>query len=378
MGRVRDRATSTPGHGMIGLTLARYFSARFLLMIGAVLMLTFGMVYVVDVVEMLRRTADIPGVSARSVAFLSLLRVPAAFEQLMPFCVLCGAMAAFLDLSRKLELYVARAIGISVWGILAPPLAIAACIGVVAVAVLNPSFAAMKKRADVVEARLFGTLATAGAGSAEATWLRQATASGRAIIKAETSTRETGRLDNVSAYLFGAPGKLESEVDAGRATLFPGMWHFDHARILVPGQESRDVATFRLPTQLRPDEVTGGKVQPLSVGFWELPAVGAAADAAGLDATGYRLQHQLLLARPLMFVAMVLVAAAFSLRFFRFGGVMRMIGGGVAAGFMLNVATKLIGDLGATGVLSPFVAAWTPPVVGAMLATTALLFGEDG
>jgi lipopolysaccharide export system permease protein len=360
---------------MIGPTLARYLSARFLLMIGAVLVMTFGMVYVVDVVEMLRRTADLPGISAGSVAFLSLLRVPAAFEQLMPFCVLCGAMAAFLDLSRKLELYVARAIGISVWGILVPPITIAVAIGVVSVGVLNPSFAAMKKRADVIEARLFGTL---GASDTEAIWLRQATGSGRAIIKAAAVARESSSLDTVSAYLFGFPGKLESEVDAQRATLFPGVWHFDHARILAPGQESRDVETFRLATQLRPDEITGAKVLPLSVGFWDLPAVGGQADAAGLDATGYRLQYQALLARPLMFVAMVLLAAAFSLRFFRFGGILRMIGGGVAAGFMLNVATTLIGDLGATGVLSPLVAAWTPPVVAAALATVALLFGEDG
>ncbi len=363
---------------MLGLTLARYFSARFLVMIGAVLVLTFGMVYVVDVVEMLRRTADLPRVSARSVAFLSLLRVPSAFEQLMPFCVLCGAMAAFLDLSRKLELYVARAFGISAWGFLVPPVTIAAGIGLCTVTLLNPTFAVMKKRADVIEARIFGTLAAAGAPTTEATWLRQATASGRAIIRAETPASEPGRLDHVSAYLFGAPGRLESEVDARHATLFPGMWHFDNARIIVPGRESRDVATFRLPTELRPDEVTRGKVQPISVGFWDLPAVGGATEAAGLDATGYRLQYQFLLARPLMFVAMVLVAAAFSLRFFRFGGVMRMIGGGVVAGFVLNVATKLIGDLGATGVLSPIVAAWTPPVVGAMLATFALLFGEDG
>jgi lipopolysaccharide export system permease protein len=363
---------------MIGWTLARYLSARFLLMIGAVLVLTFGMVYVVDMVEMLRRTADLPGVSARSVAYLSLLRVPAASEQLMPFCVLCGAMAAFLDLSRKLELYVARAIGISVWGILVPPATIALAIGIAAVAVLNPSFAAMKHSADAIEARLFGTLGTAGSSASEAIWLRQATASGRAIIKADRVSHAPASLDNVSVYQFGVSGRLESEVDAPRATLFPDMWLFDHARILAPGKESLDVETFRLATQHRPDQITDANPHPLSVGFWDLPTVGGQAEAAGLDATGYRLQYQALLARPLMFVAMVLVAAAFSLRFFRFGGILRMIGGGIAAGFMLNVATTLVGDLGTTGALSPFVAAWTPPVAGAALATAALLFGEDG
>jgi lipopolysaccharide export system permease protein len=75
---------------------------------------------------------------------------------------------------------------------------------------------------------------------------------------------------------------------------------------------------------------------------------------------------------------MVLISAAFSLRFFRFGGIAKMVGSGVAAGFVLYVATKFIGDLGGAGVLSAFVAAWSPAVVGSMLGALALLHQEDG
>ena len=112
--------------------------------------------------------------------------------------------------------------------------------------------------------------------------------------------------------------------------------------------------------------------------FWELPWTRAAAKTAGLDSTGYGLQFQTLLARPLLFVAMVLIAAAFSLRFFRFGGIARMIGGGVGAGFVLYVATKLVGDFGGAGLLSPPVAAWSPAIVASMLGAVALLHQEDG
>ena len=42
---------------------------------------------------------------------------------------------------------------------------------------------------------------------------------------------------------------------------------------------------------------------------------------------------------------MVLLAAAFSLRFFRFGGVQKMVLGGVAAGFLLYVLSKVTEDL---------------------------------
>jgi lipopolysaccharide export system permease protein len=80
----------------------------------------------------------------------------------------------------------------------------------------------------------------------------------------------------------------------------------------------------------------------------------------------------------LFLVAMVLIAAAFSLRFFRFGGITRMISSGVGAGFVLYVATKFVANLGGTGLISPPVAAWSPALVGSLLGALALLHLEDG
>jgi len=75
---------------------------------------------------------------------------------------------------------------------------------------------------------------------------------------------------------------------------------------------------------------------------------------------------------------MVFVAASVSLRFFRFGGVAAMVLGGVAAGFMLYVATELMEDLGASGLIGSAIAAWFPAVVGSLLGMLALLYQEDG
>ena len=55
---------------------------------------------------------------------------------------------------------------------------------------------------------------------------------------------------------------------------------------------------------------------------------------------------------PALLVAMTLVAACFSLRLFRMGGIQRMVLGGVTAGFVLYVASKIVGDLGGVGIVS--------------------------
>jgi lipopolysaccharide export system permease protein len=372
---VTDSKKEGNGGRMTSL-LGRYFTARVMQMVLAVFVTTFGMVFIVDFVEMLRRTADLPGVSAGFVAYLSLLRVPAAAEQLMPFCVLSGAMAAFLDLSRKLELLVARAAGVSAWGFLTGPILFAAFFGIFATGLMNPLFAATKSKGDAIEAQLFSGR-TPGT-SDQRIWIRQKSIDGQAILKAEKLDESGTVLSSVAAYVYDENGRFQHEIDAATGRLLDGVWQFDHARILTPGEDAADVGAYLLATNLTPSDLTRGMPAPDCVPFWQLPAFIHSIDAAGLDSTAYRLQYQTLLARPLMLIAMVLVAAAFSLRFFRFGGISKMVGGAMGAGFVLYVATKMVGDLGQTGLIGAGIAAWSPPLVGSLLATLALLHQEDG
>lgn len=91
---------------MVSRTLIRYFGSRFL---SAVLSIFFGiflLIVLVDYIELTRRVADVPNLSAWVVAKTSFLRVPQLTERLLPFSVLVGAMACYLALSRRNELVV--------------------------------------------------------------------------------------------------------------------------------------------------------------------------------------------------------------------------------------------------------------------------------
>jgi lipopolysaccharide export system permease protein len=147
---------------------------------------------------------------------------------------------------------------------------------------------------------------------------------------------------------------------------------------VTPGFETQSVETYLLATTLTIGDVSRSFLVPETVPFWSLPGLVEQIERSGLDATGYRLRYQVLIARPLMLMAMVLVAASFSLRFFRMGGVGFMVSGGVAAGFVLYVATKLVGDLGGAGFVSTPVAGWSPAVVGCLFGVLVLLHQEDG
>ena len=57
----------------------------------------------------------------------------------------------------------------------------------------------------------------------------------------------------------------------------------------------------------------------MTVSFWELPGLIEVAEKAGLSASRFRVQYEILLSRPLLLMVTVLLAATVSLRSFRGG-----------------------------------------------------------
>jgi lipopolysaccharide export system permease protein len=360
---------------LIGRTLGFYFSRQFLKTIFLVFTTVFTLVYTLDFVELMRRAGDAPGATAGVIAQLALFRTPAIAEQVMPFAVLFGSMAALLQLSRKLELVVARAAGISAWQFLQPGLLIAVLIGVLSVTVYNPLSAVLKQRASALETSIFSRNVQT---REKPIWLRQRSQDGQAIFRANGSATNAAALYDVTVYAFDHDGTFSHRVEAREASLHEGFWELKEARILSATEEPQSHDRYLIASSLQPSEVRQSFIDPDAVPFWDLKATIARMEQADLNATTYRLHYDLLLARPLLFIAMVFVAASVSLRFFRFGGVATMVLGGVAAGFMLYVATELMAELGASGIISSLVAAWFPAVVGSLLGTLALLYQEDG
>jgi len=361
-------------------TLFRYFGLRFLGTLVAVLSGVFALIILIDYVEQMRRMSDVPNISALAVAKTSLYRVPQIGERILPFCIMVGAMSCYLGLSRRMELVVSRAAGMSAWQFIAPAVIIALAIGVLATTIYNPVAATMQERSKRMEAELTSNKINTAlqAANNNGFWVRQRSNDGYSIINA-TSSREQGiHLSNVTAFVYDTTGRFIERVEAKSATLERGHWRLEGARVHGVGAPARDADTHLLATNLTPEQVRETLSTPETVPFWQLPQFIELAERAGLTAAGYRLQYQKLLAQPFLLASMVLVAAAFSLRFFRFGGVQKMVLGGVSVGFLLYVISKVIDDLSKAELLQPTVAAWLPVVMGGMLGLVALLYLEDG
>jgi lipopolysaccharide export system permease protein len=362
---------------MVTTILARYFAARFVIASIATFAAIFVLVITVDYIELMRRAGGLPNVSGLFVAQTALFRVPLSLEKLMPFCILIGAMISFLALSRRLELVVARASGISAWQFTTPALLSALALGLFATVLYNPMSAEMLERAKGMETRIFTDRAQnnpEGAGF----WINQSTSEGQSVINAARSQGQGALLSGMTVFRYDPSGAFKERIEAREAVLEPGRWVFTGVRRYTLDNPPVEQDTLALNTTLTLAQVRNSFSTPETVSFWQLPDYIKSSENSGQATAGYRLQYQKLIARPFLLAAMVLLAAAVSLRFFRFGGVQKMVLSGVAAGFLLYVLSKVTEDLSKAELMHPLAAAWLPVCVGGLSGFLALLYQEDG
>jgi lipopolysaccharide export system permease protein len=364
---------------MLAGTLSRYFGLRFLRSVIGSFFGVVALAAMIDYVELLRRSSDWPKATAWLIAEISAFRVPQLSERIMPFAVLVGAMSCYLTLSRRLELVVARAAGVSAWQFVAPAMIAAFLFGTVATTLFNPLAAVLHERSKRLEAEMMGELpSSAMRENTSGFWVRQKSDDGAAIINAKSSREQGAQLGGVSVYTFDSAGQFQQRIEAKSAVLERGYWRFEDARIYASGNPPVIRDSYGLATSLTLEQVRESFATPETVPFWQLPFYIEMADRAGLSAAGYRLQYQQLLSRPFLLTAMVLLAASVSLRFFRFGGVQKMVLGGISAGFLLFVLSKFTEDMSKSELLSPLMAAWIPVLVGSLTGFVVLLHQEDG
>ena len=370
-------------------TMTRYVARRFL---GATLAMLAGLTLLVslfDFIELLRRAATRPDAGFTLVATIAGLRLPFVALQILPFAILLGGLLAFWRLTRSSELVVARAAGISAWGFLSGPVTVALLFGVIGTAAVSPLSSVLLARAERLDYAYLRASAGITALAGGRLWLRQADRGleeqGVAILSGRPlSDREAARagggfaMTDVSLWRLSANDRPLARIEAPRARLLPGRWVLEDAGAFNADHNAGPKRDLAFPTELTPDRIENSFASPDTLSVWALPGFIAVLEAAGFSAVRHRLHLQSLLSLPLLAAAMALLAAGFSMRSSRRGGVAQMIGAGVAAGFMLFVLDKIANEFGEAGTLPVYLAAWAPTMAGLLLALALLLHLEDG
>jgi lipopolysaccharide export system permease protein len=356
--------------------LARVYAVNFLILLFGLL----AIVYLFDTVELLRRASKFDDVPLPLVLQMGLLKLPEVGQMTLPFAVLFSAMMTFWQLTRKHELVIVRAAGLSVWQFLGPVVGVALLIGVLQITVINPLGAMLLGRFDVLESRHLNRQENLVSLSEQGLWLRQGEEQdGEVILHARRVQMPEWVLKDVMALFFDANNDFARRIDAREATLKNGEWTFLHAVVNQPGDiHPRQADYISLATPLTVGEIEESFASANTIPFWRLGAFIKTMESTGFDATALKIQMQGLLSRPLMFAAMILLAASVSLRPPRLRGTGTLVVAGVVIGFIVFFLSSFLQALGASGQLPPLISAWVAPAICLLLGLLAMMTLEDG
>jgi lipopolysaccharide export system permease protein len=365
------------------MTLSFYIARRFLWWFALVFAVFFAIMYLIDMVEQVRRFgAGDFGLS--DAARLALLNVPGSLYRILPLVTILAAIALCLGLARSSELVVTRAAGRSGLRLIAAPVLSALAVGMLAVAAFNPIVAATAKRYDAEVDRFRTGDGSVISVSREGLWLRQGTAGGQTVIRAAQSNLDATVLYGVTFIAFGTDGSPESRIEGERAELLDGVWRITAAKEWQLGADenpelsSRVLAEKNLPTDLTPDQIRDGFGTPSIIPVWDLPSFIAGLSRAGYSARKHQVWFQMELALPLLLASMVLVGAGFTMRHARFGRTGILVLLAILAGFAIFFLRNFAQVLGENGQIPVAIAAWSPPVAAILASVGLLLHLEDG
>ncbi|KGJ14322.1 LPS export ABC transporter permease LptG [Paracoccus sanguinis] len=367
--------------------LARRFLRQFLVVAGAFVAILF----LIDLIEEIRRFSP-AGAGLRRVAGLAGLNIVASVYAILPLITLLAAIALFLGLSRSSELVAIRAAGRSGLRIVAAPVVTALLLGALLVAVLNPIVAGTTKRYDQAAARVAGAATQTVSLGKGAVWLRQGVPArtagagergGQIVIRAGRASPDATTLYDATFLVFDAETGPVRRIAAQSARLSQGAWVLAGVKewplsAANPEAGAQALPGLTLPTDLTAARIRDGFGAPDSVPVWQLPAFIAGLERAGFSALRHRVWFTTELARPFLMAAMVMLAAVFTMRPMRGRRAGVLVLGAFAAGVGLFFLRNLAQVLGEAGNAPPVFAAFAPPLIAALLALAALLRLEDG
>lgn len=387
----------------ITATLSLYLAKRYVLNLLILLVALLSIIYLFDVVELIRRASKHSDVPISLILQMGLLKLPEVGQKLFPFAVLFSAMFTFWQLTRKYELIVVRASGFSVWQFLLPITTIGLIFGGLQMSVINPLSAIFITKFEQLERihleRKKNEIAVFEAGL----WLKQnvliddvnddntakiqgddeTLTEGYIILHAQKLRQPDWVLQNVTVMYFQDGNHFLQRVDAKAARLKDGFWELSDATIhksvrnfAMAMPETAEI--FTVPTSLTQREIEESFSSPESMSFWKLPAYIRTLEQTGFDATRLKVYYQSLLSQPLMFCAMILLAACVSMRPPRARGTFIMVGTGVMIGFIIFFISSFLQAMGASQQIPVLMAAWAPALISFLLGLSVMMNLEDG
>lgn len=342
--------------------LTRFLMRRFISSFLLVLLVAGGIIFTITFVEKL--PGEVNAMAALNTSGALLLEY---MPLLLPFVIFVGTLLAMYNLTRSSEGVIISSAGLSPYQSMRPFLVVAAIVGIITTAAINPLAVRMNS-------------ANIGQDHMEliddAIFLRE-THMGHIFTMRSSGVRQSGDallFINAAAFVLSDNGKFHTRIEAPEIMLHGHRFAAADAMVWDAAGIPTYKKSWGIDTLMTTDSVLERHLKPNQVSFWNLPRFIRSLEKMGLNARGHFIQFWTLLFLPLTLISMAVLSIAFAQtrerRNFSFGIKFSM---GILVCFILYFIINVFSALGASGSLPTILAVLAPPLIVAAAAAIAIV-----
>jgi lipopolysaccharide export system permease protein len=356
-------------------TLTLYLARLFVVRILAVLVMLVLVLLMLDLLSSTGKILEAPGNGQAEIWKYATLRAPQLVARFLPYSVLLATIITLVGLNQNSEVISMKAAGLSAHQILAPLLLTALVVGVGSFAFNERVVTRATATLKAWDANEFRAVPP-DSGVKTNVFLTD----GTNILSAATVTGAGARIEmtGVTWYRRAPSGAIADQVRAPRAVYANPGWRLENAtRFDIAGARSERLASTVVGEKITPEQVSLGSVDADAQSFWQLRRSITDFDAAGRRTAELKAKWWHKLSGPLSSVLMPLLGAVAAFGLARSGQVLVRAVIGMALGFAYFVVDNAALSMGSFGGYPPFLAAWAPFLLFAMIGETVLVRTEE-
>lgn len=345
--------------------IAGNFLIRFLqIVLGFSLLIFF--INLLDVFEKVRGS-EVPLHITAAMAFL---QIPDFLNEIAPSLILISAITTFFFLSSRSEITIIRSSGFSIWQILKPVAFSALFLGIVWITVLGPLSVMMTTKFNNMEGKYVRKDKREMVAPSNGIWLKQANIEKPGediIIQAKKVYKATLELDGVTLWFFNKDGQFYQKIDAKSMFLEGKFWLLQDLTVNNDTSLNSRIKSYSVPTNLEPEFIVQTVINNFQnvklFSIFELPALIDNLQSSGFSSVKFKVYLNALLSKPLLFVAMTLIACYFGITHTRNNNAILMMFFGITFGLILYITSGIINSLGSSGLIPIFSSTWTISII---------------
>jgi lipopolysaccharide export system permease protein len=345
---------------LIKIYIAKSFLIKFV-------QITLGFSLLIFFINLMDSLDKISGTKAPFYAAISLafLQIPDFLNDIISSLVLISAIITFFLLSSKSEITVVRMSGFSLWQILQPIAISALFLGVFWIMIFGPISIQMSKKFNSLEGEYVKNEKREVVAPKNGIWLKQSNNDNPKedlIIRANKVFKENLELDDVTIWFFNSEGQFYKKFDAETMLMRGNSWLLENVVINDGITVNKKIKNLQIPTNLQADFVMQKIVNNFQnvklFSIFELPKLIEDLRSAGFDPTKFEVYFNSLISKPILFMAMTLIACYFGLNHIRNQNTILMIVCGVIIGLIFYIVASIMEALGSSGLIPIFASTW--------------------